>query len=41
MGMGTYREVLITVPFNPPLSQSGVSTASSDLSGQKSDWSKV
>lgn len=34
MGMGTYSEVLITVPFNLPLSQSGVSTPSSDLSGR-------
>lgn len=41
MGTGTYSEVLITVPFNPPLSQSGVSTASNDLSGRKSDGSKV
>lgn len=41
MGTGTHSEVLITVPLNPPLSQSRVSTASNDLSGRKSDWSKV
>lgn len=41
MGTDTYSKVLITAPFNPLLSLSGVSTASNDLSGQKRDWSKV
>ena len=35
MGTATYSEVLITVPFNPPLRQSGELTASHDLSGRR------